>query len=60
MAVEAADEVPSVLVSEHDRHILRGHLKLVDHVPAREVAGGEIEASLPPCGDSDGLPVVGA
>lgn len=34
--VEATNEVPAVLVAEGDGHVLGGHLKLVDHVPASE------------------------
>jgi hypothetical protein len=59
MTVEATNEVPAVLVAEGNCNILGGHFKLVDHVPAREVPGSEVEASRPPCGGSDGLPVVG-
>jgi DNA-binding XRE family transcriptional regulator len=60
VAVEASDEVPAVLVAEGDGDVLGGHLKLVDHAPAGEVPGGEVEAAFPAGGGPDGLPVVGA
>ena len=46
-AVEATDEVPPVSMAEGDSNVLGGHFKLVDHVPAREVAGGEVGGRLP-------------
>lgn len=60
MSVEAADEVSTILVAEGDRDVLRGHFKLVDHVPACEVAGREVKAALPAGGGPDCLPVIGA
>ena len=58
MPVEAAHEVPAVLVPERDRYVLRGHRKDIDHVPASEVASGEIQAPLPAGSGAYGLPVI--
>src|SRR5712691_11917185 len=45
--IKPPDEVAAVLVAESNRDVLGGHLEDVDHVPAGEVAGGEVQASLP-------------
>ncbi len=58
VAIEAAHEVPAVLMAESDRDILRGHFKLVGHAPAREVPRREIEAPRPSRGGPDDLPVI--
>lgn len=60
VAVEASHQLAAVGVAERDRHVLGGHVEDVDHVPAREMASGEIEASTPSSRNLDGLPVVGA
>jgi hypothetical protein len=54
--VELADKLPAIGVPERYRHILGGQIQHVDHVPAREMAGGEVEAALPPRRAPDGLP----
>jgi hypothetical protein len=59
VAVEAANQLTAVGVAERDRHILRGHVEDVDHVPTGEVAGREIKAASPSRRAPDGLPVVG-
>jgi hypothetical protein len=58
--VELADELAAVGVPERDRDVLGGQLEQVDHVPAREMPSGEVEAPLPPRRRPDRLPVVGA
>src|SRR5271170_4711867 len=47
-------------VPERDRHILRGQVEDVDHVPAGEVTRRQVEAPLPARRAPDCLPVVGA
>src|ERR1700678_541748 len=58
--VELADKLPAIGVPERYRHILGRQLQHIDHVPAREMTGSEVEAALPPRRAPDGLPVVGA
>lgn len=58
--VQATDEVATVLVAERDGDVLGEHLQLVDHVPSREVTGGEVETAVPARGGTNGLPLVGA
>jgi len=60
VAVETSHQLAAIGVAKRNRHVLGGHVEDVDHVPTREVAGCEIEASIPASRNLDGLPVVGA
>lgn len=57
--IQATYQLAAVGVPESDRNVLRGKLENVDHVPASEVPGRQIQAPLPPCRSPDRLPVVG-